>query len=384
MQSQKIICPKCGTEIELSEAISKQYRAELEKEIEGKYKEEQAQLKQKTEKEIAEQFQLEMQDLKEQLLEKDGKIKKASEDELALRKRVREVEEKEQSLNLEIERGIAQEKEKFLSEQRLKDLEKEKAINDLKEQIGELKRKAEQGSMQAQGEIMELDLEDMLRTKFPYDEIIAVPKGVEGADIIHKVNYANNYCGTIIWEFKNTKNWSDKWVDKLKDDQREKKAEIAVIVSRAIPQAVKNCCNLSGIWVCSYPFSMEFSDIIRANLIAVAVAKNSQVGKEEKMEAVYDYLTSNVFKQRIEAIVEAFVSMKEGLEKEKVSMQKNWSAREMQIGRVIKNTVGMYGDMQGIIGATLPKIDYLELEDKNGEADGGENIKNDGQPAIEE
>ncbi|MCL4378265.1 MAG: DUF2130 domain-containing protein [Actinobacteria bacterium] len=364
MQSQKIICPKCGTEIELSEAISKQYRAELEKEIEGKYVEEKAQLKQKTEKEIAEQFQLEMQDLKAQLLEKDGKIKKASEDELALRKRVREVEEKEQSLNLEIERGIAQEKEKLLGEQRLKDLEKDKAINDLKEQIGDLKRKAEQGSMQAQGEIMELDLEDMLRTKFPNDEIIAVPKGVEGADIIHKVNYSNNYCGTIIWEFKNTKNWSDKWVNKLKDDQREKKAEIAVIVSRAIPASVKNCCNLSGIWVCSYPFSMEFSDIIRANLVAVAIAKNSQVGKEEKMDAIYDYLTSNIFKQRIEAIVEAFVSMKEGLEKEKVSMQKNWSTREMQIGRVIKNTVGMYGDMQGIIGATLPKIDYLELEDK--------------------
>ena len=293
------------------------------------------------------------------------KLKKASEEELVLRKRVREVDEKEKELDLEIERSVAKEKERILEEQRLKELEKDKAINDLKNQIGELKRKAEQGSMQAQGEIMELDLEEMLKAKFPSDEIIAVPKGVEGADIIHKVNHIGNNCGTIIWEFKNTKNWSDKWVDKLKEDQREKKAEIAVIVSKALPDTVKNCCNLNGIWVCSYPFAAEFAEILTSNLVNVAIVKNSQIGKDEKMEAIYDYLSSNFFKQRIEAIVDAFISMKNALEKEKTVALKNWAAREMQINRVIKNTVGMYGDMQGIIGATLPKIEYLELEEAN-------------------
>jgi hypothetical protein len=363
MQNQTIVCPKCGTEIELSEAISNQYKKELEKEIEQKYKNEQIQLKEKTEKELVEKFELELLDLKSQLTEKEGKLKKASEEELALRKRVRMVEEKEKELDLEIERSIAKEKERILEEQRLKNLEKDKAINDLKNQIGELKRKAEQGSMQAQGEIMELDLEEMLKAKFPSDEIIAVPKGVEGADIIHKVNHAGNYCGTIIWEFKNTKNWSDKWIDKLKEDQREKKAEIAVIVSKTLPDNVKNCCNLNSIWVCGYSFAAEFAEILTSNLVNVAIVKNSQIGKDEKMEAIYDYLSSNFFKQRIEAIVDAFISMKNALEKEKTVALKNWAAREMQINRVVKNTVGMYGDMQGIIGATLPKIDYLELEE---------------------
>jgi len=364
MQSQKIKCPNCGTEIELSEALSSQFRSEIEEELSEKFQKEQVKIKQTLQDELAESYNLELQDLKGQLTEKNAKIEKAQEAELSLRKKAREVEEKDKSLDLEIERSVAAEKEKILNDQKLKDLEKNKVITDLMDQIGELKRKAEQGSMQTQGEIMELDLENTLKTKFPFDEIIAVPKGIEGADIIHKVNNMGNYCGTIIWELKNTKNWSDKWIGKLKDDYRDKKADIAVIVSKAIPQYIKNCCNLNGIWVCNYQFSIEFADIMRENIVAITAVKNSQVGKEEKKEAIYDYLSSNMFKQRVEAIVEAFVSMKESLEKEKAATQKNWSLREKQIDRVIKNTVGMYGDMQGIIGATLPKIDYLELEDK--------------------
>jgi hypothetical protein len=365
----KITCPNCSHEFELSEAIVSQLKEELEKKYKFNIQEEKKKIKDSLEKELARSYSDSMTELREQIQEKEEKLSEFTENEKALRKRVREIEEKGKEMELEIERQVDAAREKMAEEQKAKTLEKDKKIDDLMKQIDELKRKAEQGSMQLQGEVMELDLQSQLQIRFPYDEIVEVPKGVEGADIIQTVNNFSTCCGTIIWEVKNTKNWSDKWIDKLKEDQREKKAEIAIIVSRALPSTIKTCGNINGIWVCNYPISIEIAEILRSNLINVSNALVSQEGKDEKMEAVYNYLSSPAFKYKVEAIIEAFSSMKFDLDKEKVAVQKLWDKRETQLKRVLKNTAGMYGDLEGIIGSTLPKIEALELE---GEINDGE------------
>jgi hypothetical protein len=362
MEEQFIECPQCGTKIELSEALSKKIRDDIEKDLKERFQKDQDKAKRKVEEDLRAVFETEMADLRDELDQKKVALNKANEEELKLRKKMREVDDRERDLELEIERKLCQEREKLDSELKVKGLEKDKIINDLKEQIGDLKRKAEQGSMQLQGEALEIDFEGFLKNRYPADEISEVPKGVEGADIIQKVMRHDEECGVILWEIKNTKNFSDKWIDKLKEDQAKLKASVAVIVTKALPSGVNILCNMKGIWVLSYKFATEFVEIIRQNILAISNVQIAQVGKEEKMEAVYDYLSGDLFRQRVEAIVHAFTDMKGELEREKRAMQKNWSAREMSIGRIITNTVRMYGDIQGIVGASLPRISSLELE----------------------
>jgi hypothetical protein len=212
--------------------------------------------------------------------------------------------------------------------------------------------------------VLELDLESLLRVQFPIDEIQPVPKGIKGADIAQKVhNRSGHYCGTILWELKHTKAWNDGWLSKLKDDQREVKAEIAVLVTETLPKGIESFGHIEGVWVTSSVLSIALASVLRTSLIELAQHKLSSIGKSEKMEVLYNYLSGPEFRQRIEAIVESFKSMKEDLDQEKRAMTKMWAKREKQIERIVNNTVGMYGDMQGIIGASLPQIKSLELTD---------------------
>jgi len=404
---QVIICPHCKKEIPLTEAISHQIREQLQKDFEAerekaeklleqknealrakekeledaiksmeeqitqKIQEEKEKLEVEIKKKVIEESELKIKDLIGQIEEKDKKLQESQKAELELRKQRRELEEKKKAFELEMERKLDEEREKiretaarmFSEEHRLKDLEKEKQISDLRKQIEDLKRRAEQGSQQMQGEVLELDLEDVLRINFPSDEIAPVPKGIRGADILQKVhNPTGQYCGTIIWESKRTKAWSDGWMQKLRDDQREVHADIAVILSITLPKDVSNFAFIDGIWVTDYSSMIGLVTALRINLIQVAMTKLSAVGKQEKMEVLYNYLSGPEFRQRVEAIVEAFSSMKKDLDQEKRAMNKIWSKREKQIERVVLNTSGMYGDMQGIIGASLPEIKSLELE----------------------
>jgi len=365
MSGQTIKCPKCGYEIELSEAIANQYKKDLENIIKKDYEKIALEKEQKLKEDMSERFEGQINELKELVNEKDERIKKAEEEERRLRKEARALKEKEESLDLEIERKVDEITQKVLEEQRLKMAEKDKKISDMDKQIDELKRKAQQGSIQLQGETMELEFEKYLKERFPDDDIGEVPKGIKGADLIQVVKNLGECCGKIMYELKNTKNWSDSWVDKLKEDQRAEKAEISVIVTKVLPPELKTFGNIKGVWVCSYPVALEVSEVLRSNLISLSSIKRSETGKDEKMEAVYDYLSGHQFRQRVEAIVEAFISMKEDLDREKRAIQKNWATREMQILKIVKGTAGMYGDLQGIIGAILPRIESLELEDKN-------------------
>jgi hypothetical protein len=411
MVEQTIICPFCKKEIPLTQAITEKIGADLRKKLEDDFNKQNIELlnrekvllvkeqavaksaqevNKKIEEEVARKLilerdniakeakkkaeietSLEIKALKEDLESKDKKLQETQQNELLLRKEKSSLEEREKNVDLEVARKIDSERASIYSEvarkadeeYQLKDKDRDKKIADLIKQLDEAKRRAEQGSQQAQGEVLEIELEQMLKLSFPYDIIEPVPKGIKGADVLQKVNNPmGQYCGTIIWESKRTKGWNDGWIDKLKDDQREVKADIAVLMSIVLPKEINGFSQFKGIWVTSYPLAVALAVALRANLVEVASAKQAAVGKVEKMEAIYSYLSGTEFKQKVEAIVEAFVTMNTDLTKEKVAMEKLWSKREQQIKKVVISTARMYGDMQGIIGASLPEIKSLELK----------------------
>lgn len=392
MPDQHITCPKCGNKIQLTEAFTheieeklrsqfeieiKKKNEELKKTIENKDREmqetldrERSKLETQAKKQAQESVSTELKDLQTQLQEKSKQLDEARQQELELRKQRRELEEREKTLKLEVERTLDTERKKIWEdaatkiseEQHFKEAEKEKQLTDLHKQLDDMKRKMELTSQQMQGEVQEIELETILAQQFKHDTIEPVAKGVRGADVIQLVlDERGQLCGKIIWESKRTKAWSDGWIQKLKDDQRASKAEIAVIVSSVLPKETNRLGYYDGIWVTDFPSAIGLATALRSSLIQVSYARNSLVGKNEKMELIYNYLTGQEFAHRVQGIVEAFVSMKEDLDSEKRAMEKLWAKRESQIARVVKNTSGMYGDLQGIIGAGLPEIKMLQL-----------------------
>ncbi len=370
MNQQTFTCSNCGARIELTEAFTHQIEEQLRAEYEKRIFAERASIANKTRQETEQRLALQLKDLQSQNDEKERQLRDALENELALRKRQREIEEREKTLQLEVQRMLDEERKKVWheaatrvsEEHRLKDAEKDKQLADMKKQIDEWRIKAEQGSQQAQGEVLEIELENLLRATFRTDDIQPVPKGIRGADVVQHVRtQLGNACGSIIWESKRTKAWSDGWIQKLKDDQREVKATIAVLVSTALPKQIKHIGNVEGVWVADFAAAMGLAMALRQGLVDVARTRASIAGKGEKMEMVYTYLTGQDFRQRIEAVVESFVAMKDDLDAEQRAMQKIWAKREQQLMRMIKNTSGIYGDLQGIIGAALQPISRLEL-----------------------
>jgi hypothetical protein len=244
-------------------------------------------------------------------------------------------------------------------------LEKDKLIQDLKSSLDDMKRKADQGSTEIQGKVLELDFEEQLRRIFHLDDIQPVPRGIRGADLVQMVrNPAGSDCGSIIWETKNTKAWSPGWITKLKDDMAETRASLAILVTVALPEGIARFGQFDGVWVTDPLSALPLAAALRQQLLQLERERQASTGKTVKMEMLYSYLAGNEFKGRVEGIVEAFTSLQDQLQRERRAMEKNWKEREKQIERVIKNTVGLYGDMQGIIGGQIPTIDALELESK--------------------
>ena len=369
--NETIKCPNCDELFELSETISYNIEKRIKKKHEIEIEEKRKAFEEKAKKDAYESVTLELSDLREQLEEKTTNLKEARKQELELLKKQRELQEKEENMELEVTRKLDEERQKILEkatgkfeeEHRLKDAEKDKKLNDMKKQIDELKRKSEQGSQQTQGEVLELDLENILKKSFTHDNIEPVPKGIKGADVLHKVHSpSGQFCGTIVWETKRTKAWSDKWIAKIKEDQRRVKGEIAVILTTVLPKDVRSFAHINGIWVTDYSSMVELATAIRMGLIEVAKTKQAAVGKKGKMEVVYNYLSGSDFKQKVEAIAEAYKDMKDDLEKEKNAYTKHWAKREKQLELISANTALMYGDIHGIIGKSLPEIKLLEIE----------------------
>lgn len=240
--------------------------------------------------------------------------------------------------------------------------EKEKQMDQMRRAVEDANRKATQGSMQIQGDTQENAIRDLLVAAFPWDTIADVPTGVKGADIIQTVrNSLGHEVGIIVWESKNTKAWSDSWIDKLKEDRLRVNASVSIIVSSVLPDGVKHFGLHRDIWITEWNYVHPLTLAIRDQMIETHKIKNSLEGKDEKMELIYTYLTSTEFRDKIQNIIEAFQTMKDSLDQEKRAMEKIWSSREKQLDRVISNTARLYGDMQGLIGSKLQTVDYLEL-----------------------
>ncbi len=413
MSEPTITCPKCKTEIKLTESLAapliESTRRDYEKRLALKdtdiaQKEESlrareeavSQAKHTIDDQVAEKLLLErakivteeskkaklalqtdidqktreLTELHDVLNQREVKLAEAQKAQADLIRQKRELDDAKRELELTVEKRIQdglsatreQAKKEAEESLKLKVMEAEQTIASMQTQIEELKRRAEQGSQQLQGEVQELELETLLRAKFPRDTIEPVPKGEFGGDTLHRIiGPLSQLCGTILWESKRTKNWSDGWLVKLRDDQRAAKAEIAVIVSQVLPKGIESFDLIDGVWVTHSRSMLSVAVALRHSLIEVASARQALEGQQTKTEMVYQYLTGPRFRHRVQAIVEAFSSMQEDLDKEKKAITKQWAKREEQIERVMGATVGMYGDLQAIAGKSLQEIAGLEL-----------------------
>lgn len=375
MNTSLIKCTNCGQEIEISQALRHQIEEQVITTLEASHKTEIEKIKKETEekarRELEEKNSLELQDLKKQLEEKALKLQDMQEQELELRKKARDLEEKEKEMALQLERKLDEERkrieEKILREesekQRLKEAEKDKVINDLKIALEDAQRKANQGSQQLQGEVLELDLERMLQESFPTDVIEPVEKGIRGADIRQIVKTAHgNICGVILWETKRTKAWTDSWITKLKDDLRNEKANIPVIVSTVLPKEAESGFGVKeGVWVVSFALILPLAELFRQKLYEVAREKHTQASRDGKAENLYAYITGHEFRQQIEAIVEEYQEMKGQIEKERRAYERMWATREAQVEKIFRSTARIVGKVQGTVGDGMIQVKGLEL-----------------------
>ncbi|WP_354098701.1 DUF2130 domain-containing protein [Bradyrhizobium sp. S3.2.12] len=306
----------------------------------------------------------------EQLLEaRNAKLAEAQQAQAEALRKQRELDEKARELEVTIEKRVqasqaelvAKARQDVTDELKSQVSQKDAQIDSLGRTVEELKRKLEQGSQQMQGEAFELELESLLRGKFPLDLIEPVAKGETGGDIVHTVNgQIGASAGVILWELKNTKNWSDAWLPKLRDNKRAAKADVALIISTALPKGVETFDLVDGVYVAHPRCAVPVALTLRQGLLEVASARTTQAGQQSKADQVYQYLTGSRFKQRIEAIVERFKDMREDIDKERKFMVKSWAKREAQVNTMIESTVGMVGDLHGIMGQAMPEIEAID------------------------
>jgi len=309
-------------------------------------------------------------DLQQMLAANTAKLAEAQQAQVEMLRMQRELDDARREVELTVEKKVQEnlaavrDKARIEAEDAFKSkvAEKEAQLAGMQRQIEELRRKSEQGSQQLQGEALEIELEFLLRSRFPRDLIEPVAKGEFGGDVVHRVMAANGQgCGTILWESKRTKAWNQAWLGKLRDDQRAAKAEIALIVSNALPKGVESFDLVDNVWVAEPRFAIPLAVALRQSLIDVAASRKAKEGQQSKTELMYAYLTGPRFRHRIEAIVEKFTDMQADLDRERATMTRLWAKREQQLRGVLDSTAGLYGDLQGIAGRAMPEIESLDV-----------------------
>ena len=400
MSNYNVTCPKCQHNFEPTEAI----REEVEKELRGKMtdwqkkKEEETnallaeqkitienELAEKLKKDLGAQYDHQIKVMQQSESAMSQQVKAFQEKELAFLKQVQEIQTKEAELELELQRKLVKERESLKAQIQKEELERgslkdqeyqlkvkelEKQLEDQRKLADEMKRKAEQGSMQMQGEVQELLLEELLKSSFPFDQIVEVGKGVRGADCIQIVrNNLGQEAGKIIYESKRTTAFAQEWIEKLKADMRSQGADIAIIVTQAFPKDMDRFGEKEGVYICSYQEVKSVALLLRNALLKIYDTKKSQVNKGDKMSFLYDYLISNEFNEQWKAIGEGFRQMRQSIQKERDAMEKLWKSREKQLEKVLLNAMHIKGSIEGIAGADTSNLNLmdddspLELED---------------------
>jgi hypothetical protein len=391
MSNYNVTCPKCQHNFEPTDAI----REEVEKELRGKMtdwqkkKEEETtlllaeqkitienELAEKLKKEVGAQYDHKIKVMQQSESAMSQQVKDFQEKELEFLKQVQVIQAKEAELELELQRKLVKERETLKAqiqkeeiertslkeqEHQLKVKELEKQLDDQRKLADEMKRKAEQGSMQMQGEVQELLLEELLKSSFPFDEIVEVGKGVRGADCIQVVrNNLGQEAGKIIYESKRTTAFAQDWIEKLKADMRSQGADIAIIVTQSFPKDMERFGEKEGVYICSYQEVKSVALLLRTALLKLFDAKKNQLNKGDKMSFLYNYLTSNEFNEQWKAIGEGFRQMRQSIQKERDAMEKLWKSREKQLEKVLLNAMHIKGSIEGIAGADSINMNLLE------------------------
>jgi hypothetical protein len=392
--STEIKCPNCGHEFEPTDSIreevqkelrikmtewQKQQQQKLDEQLNLEKKKMQQEMEERLRKSIASDYENKLLLLEQNNKENQEKLTEARKQQVEFLKKEQELKNKEAELELAVQKTLQEEREKLsdeirkLEEQRiaaketefvLRMKEMEEKMDAQKKLIEEMKRRAEQGSMQSQGEVQELLLEEMLRTSFPFDLITEVGKGVKGADCTQLVrNKLGQECGKIIYESKRTKDFSDQWIEKLKADMRNQGADVAVIVTQAMPKDMNQFGEKDGVWICSFAEVKALAYLLRDSLIKLSTALQTQENKGDKMTMLYNYLTGSEFNEQWKAIREGFMSMKLSIQKERDAMEKLWKAREKQLEKVLLNAAHIRGSIEGIAGSSIKmELDYSDDE----------------------
>ena len=340
-----------------------------------------AELQEQLRKSISSDFENQLKLLRESNQNNEEKLKESRKKELEFLQKEQQLKNKEEELEITLQKKLQEERDNISqkirqqesSKNALKETEYQLKLKELEVQLeeqkklaDEMKRRSEQSSMQRQGEVQELLLEEILKEYFPFDVIEEVGKGVEGADCIQIVrNHAGKECGKIIYESKRTKTWSNAWLEKLKTDKRNRGADVAILVTQAFPKDMEKFGEKEGIWLCNFTEVSSVAHLLRNGIIQVAEIQKSQENKGDKMQLLYDYLTGIEFRGQVEAIVEGFMAMKQSIMKERMQMEKLWKEREKQLEKVLISTSGMYGSVKGIAGASLADIPLLDGDDEN-------------------
>ena len=400
-------CPHCGNKFSPEEAIQHDLRAKFEREFEQKLVANTKSLASKIQQEEEAKYKVQLQrleedrkikslrvkeledqsitlqereqklmdreeriehEMKKRLLEREKVIKEHA-DKNALEKALLEVREREaklardrEALELILKKRVNEETDKAREEERMKNAELQKKLDDQTRLINEMKRRTEQGSMQMQGEVQELAIEEYLTSSFPRDVIEEITKGKRGADCVHIVrDHYENECGRILYESKRTKHFSYEWITKMKDDMRLKQADFGVIVTEALPDGKTRFFEMEGIWICSFIEFKALAHLFRHNLSRIGEVLAAQENKGEKMNLIYSYVTGNEFKQKLEAAFESYHDMQEDLQKEKVLFTSQWAKREKKLLKAMENLVCLYGDVRGIAGGAVQEIKALEF-----------------------
>ena len=358
-------CPNCGQEVEISEALKHELEEQALAEERSRHKKELEELERKADEKAKqkaeEDFREELINRREEIEEQKKRNQKLVDELAALTRSLRELRQKDEERQLEMEKRLTEAQEKMreevvkkaAEEHQLKDAEKDKKLQEAQKMIEELKLKVQQGSQQTQGEVLELALEHLLTNEFANDKISPVGKGVRGADVVQEVWDRNgNRCGMILWESKNAK-WNNEWLDKLKEDQRQAKADDAALVSENLPDGINGAGYKDGVWISHRRTVLGLAYGLRAKIIQDFNTRRAMAGKDEKKEVLYNYLTGVEFRQRVEAIIKAFTGLQDEVERERRWFNEKWSRQERYLRSVIDSTHGMRGDLAAIVGGSL-------------------------------